>query len=341
MKPLCVAVIGATGAVGQEMLSILEKRPWPIREMRLFASGRSKGKTIRFRGKKIKVGILGPGSFVGADVALFDAPGEVSRRFAKQAAREGAFVVDHSSVYRMEKGVPLVVPEVNGNLVTPKTRLATGPNCVAIPLAVAIAPIARAAGLARIVVSTYQAVSGAGAAATRGLLAEAREVLAGKPARAKIFTHPMAFNCVAHETFELEGYTDEEWKIVGEIRKILGIARLPVSVTAMRIPVVRGHSMAVFVETKRPLSADAARRLLARAPGVVLADDPSRRHYPTPLMAAGRDAVYVGRVRRDIGVRNGIALWLSCDNLRKGAALNAIQIAEAAFRTRRVSVSTR
>ncbi len=332
MKPLCVAVIGATGAVGQEMLSILEKRPWPIREIRLFSSRRSLGKTVRFRGKKIRVGVLGPGSFEGADVALFDAPGPVSKQFAHQAAREGAFVVDHSSVYRMEKGVPLVVPEVNGDVVTSRTRLATGPNCVAIPLAVALAPIARAAGLKRIVVSTYQAVSGAGAAAVRALHAEARDVLAGKPARATVFTHPMAFNCVAHETFEEEGYTDEEWKIVGEIRKILGLPRLAVSVAAVRVPVVRGHSMAVFIETKRPLSAVAARKLLARAPGVALADDPSRRHYPTPLMAAGKDAVYVGRIRRDIGVRNGIALWLSGDNLRKGAALNAIQIAEEFFR---------
>lgn len=332
MKPLCVAVVGATGAVGQEMLSILERRPWPIREIRLFSSVRSLGKKVRFRGRKVPVRVLGPGAFVGADVALFDAPGSVSKQFAHQAVREGAFVVDHSSVYRMEKGVPLVVPEVNGSLVTPRTRLATGPNCVAIPLTVALAPLARAAGLRRIVVSTYQAVSGAGAAAARALYAEARDRVAGKPPRATVFTHPMAFNCVAHETFEDEGYTDEEWKIVGETRKILGLPRLPISVAAVRVPVVRGHSMSVFVETRKPLSAAAARKLLARAPGVILEDDPSRRRYPTPLLAAGKDAVYVGRVRRDIGIRNGLAFWLSCDNLRKGAALNAIQIAEEFFR---------
>ncbi len=317
------------------MLSILEKRPWPVREIRLFASRRSAGKTVRFRGRNVHVAVLKPGSFVGVDVALFDAPGDVSRRFVSQAVREGAFVVDHSSIYRMEKGIPLVVPEVNGHLVTPRTKLAAGPNCVAIPLAVALAPLARAAGLAHVTVATYQAISGAGVAAARALYAEARGVLAGRPPRSTVFSHPIAFNCVAHETFEKEGYTDEEWKIVGEIRKILGLSQLPVSVAAVRIPVLRGHSMAVFVETKKPLSTGTARKLLARAPSVVLADDPKRRHYPTPLMAAGKDAVYVGRVRRDIGVKNGIVLWLSCDNLRKGAALNAVQIAEAAlFRIR-------
>lgn len=324
---LSVAIVGATGAVGREMLAILEKRPWRIRELRLFASPRSHGRRLSFRGRRVPVGLLGRGAFAGVDVALFDASTDVSRRYVPQALVEGARVVDNSSAYRLDRKVPLVVPEVNGALAR-GARLVAGPNCTTIPLVMTLAPLARAYGLARVVVATYQAVSGAGSAAARALTAETRARLSGRPPRATVFSQPMAFNCVAHETFAEGGYTDEEWKMIRETRRLLDLPRLPIVATAVRVPVYRGHSEAVFVTTHRRVTPAAARAVLARMPGVRVEDDPAQRRYPTPLSADGQDAVLVGRLREDPSTRHGLALWLSCDNLRKGAALNAVQIAE-------------
>ena len=326
-----VAVVGATGAVGEQMLEILERRDYPVERLIPLASARSTGKTVTFRGRAYPVQELTAQSFAGVDLALFSAGASVSRDFAPAAAAAGAWVVDNTSYFRMQEDIPLVVPEVNpGHLAGATRRIIANPNCSTIQMVVALAPIQRAAGLKRVVVSTYQAVSGAGRRAMEELEEQARAFAAGTPTPTpEAFPHPILFECLPHIGAFLEsGDTVEEVKMVEETRKIFDLPNLPVTATTVRVPVLVGHSEAVNVETEDPLSAAQARTLLANQPGVTLLDDPARGRYPLARAAAGTDPVYVGRVRQDTSVPHGLNMWIVADNLRKGAALNAVQIAE-------------
>ncbi|MDI7268225.1 MAG: aspartate-semialdehyde dehydrogenase [Myxococcota bacterium] len=327
-----VAVVGATGAVGRETLRVLEERRFPVGEIRLFASARSAGAAVRFGGRELVVRALEcvPDEFRGVDVALVSAGGSVSRRVCPVAAAAGAVVVDKSSVFRMEPDVPLVVPEVNAHAAARRPRgIIANPNCVTIQLVVAVAPIHRAARIRRMVVATYQSAGGAGEAGRAELEADTRAFLDGRePVRSK-FARPIGFNCLPLiDAVGDDGYTFEERKTVLETRKILDDDSIGIVATTVRVPVMVGHSAAVFLEMERPLGPDEARDLLERSPGVVVMDDPSAGVVPTPRDAAGADAVYVGRIRRDPSVPNGLAMWIVADNLRKGAATNGVQIAE-------------
>jgi aspartate-semialdehyde dehydrogenase len=335
-----VAVVGATGAVGTEMLRVLQERRFPVKGLCLLASSRSKGKRLPFNGSTHRVEQLQGRSFNGIDVALFSAGAARSLEFAPEAVRRGSVVVDNSSAFRMDARVPLVVPEVNPGALRRHQGLIANPNCSTIIMLVPLAPLHRAAGIARLVVSTYQSVSGAGAKAMYQLWQETQQVL-GRGARrgapldvrlAKVagpLPKQIAFNVIPQvDVFLPNSSTKEEMKMVNETRKILGEPRLPVSATCVRVPVFVSHSEAVWLQTKRPLSVGQARKLLARAPGVRLLDEPRSGRYPLPILAAGTDDVFVGRLRKDASVRNGLVLWVSGDNLRKGAATNAVQIAE-------------
>ncbi|MBI4341732.1 MAG: aspartate-semialdehyde dehydrogenase [Candidatus Omnitrophica bacterium] len=345
-KRVNVAVVGATGAVGTEMLRVLQQRRFPVKGLRLLASSRSAGRRIPFHGSARRVEALTKRAFDGIDVALFSAGASRSLEFAPEAVRRGAIVVDNSSAFRMASDVPLVVPEVNPHALNGHQGLIANPNCSTIIMLVPLAPIHRRAGIARIIVSTYQSVSGAGAKAVLQLYEETKRVLrqcrvaSGQwRVRSKLVTRhsslvtplpkQIAFNVIPQvDVFLDSAYTKEEMKMVHETRKILEAPRLPVSATCVRVPVFFAHSEAVWVETRRPISVEQVRALLRRAPGVALADAPSVGSYPQPIEAAGQDAVLVGRIRRDESVRNGLVLWVSGDNLRKGAATNAVQIAE-------------
>ena len=326
-----VAVVGATGAVGEQMLEILTRRDFPVRRLLPLASARSLGKTVSFRGEDVPVQELTLESFAKVDLALFSAGASVSRDFAPAAAEAGAWVVDNTSYFRMHDDIPLVVPEVNpGHLEGAHRRIIANPNCSTIQMVVALEPLHRAAGMKRVVVSTYQAVSGAGRLAMEELQAQAIAYAAGEadPAPDK-FPHPILFECLPQiGAFLDSGDTVEEVKMVQETRKIFDLPDLAITATTVRVPVMVGHSEAVNVETQRPLSAAQARELLAAAAGVELVDDPANGRYPLARPAAGTDPVYVGRVRQDTSVAHGLNLWVVADNLRKGAALNAVQIAE-------------
>jgi len=328
-----VAVVGATGAVGREMLRVLEQRSFPTARLVPLASSRSAGQTVCCAGCDLLVRELTPQSFEGVQVALFSAGGSVSKEYAPIAAAAGAWVVDNTSAFRMEPDVPLVVPEVNpqaleGDLL--RRRIIANPNCSTIQMVVALEPIRRAAGLRRIVVSTYQAVGGAGMKAMEELRLQAQAFARGEPLPApRVFPHPILFDCLPHiGSFTESGYSVEEEKMVNETRKIFGEPDLRVSATTVRVPVMVGHSEAVNVELERPLSAKEARRLLAGAAGVEVVDEPAAARYPLARDCAGTDPVYVGRIREDPSVPHGLDLWVVSDNLRKGAALNAVQIAE-------------
>ncbi|HTP40997.1 MAG TPA: aspartate-semialdehyde dehydrogenase [Nitrospiria bacterium] len=324
-----VAVVGATGAVGREMVEILEERKFPIDELRLLASERSKGEGITFHGADLEVGVLTDASLAGLDFALFSAGADVSRRYAPVAVKQGAIVIDNSSAFRMEPSVPLVVPEVNPGALARHQGLIANPNCSTIQMVVALKPLHDAARIRRIVVTTFQSVSGTGKEAMDELLAQSKALLNFQEVERKVYPHQIAFNCLPHiDDFTDDGDSKEELKMVNETRKILDDQTIRVSATTVRVPVFRGHSESVNIETERPLSAREARALLSEAPGVTVLDDPKRAVYPLPLEAAGQDAVYVGRVRADRSVEHGLNLWVVSDNLRKGAALNAIQIAE-------------
>jgi aspartate-semialdehyde dehydrogenase len=333
---LNVAVIGATGAVGKEMLDCLEKRKFPFAELRLFASAASAGKELTCGGKKWKCAPLAKGCFTGIDFAFFDASDEVSKEWVKEAREAGAIVVDSSGVNRMNAEVPLIVPEVNGALLkshrTPGSLVA-GPNCTTSQLVVALKPLHDKYGLKRVIVSTYQAVSGAGAAAVEELLTQSADVLAGREPKAVKLKHPIAFNCIPQIGSFLsgadEGVTSEEQKVIQETRKILGLPNLAVSCTAIRVPTVACHAESVNAEFERKPDAKEARKVLADFPGIEVLDDPATFTYPMNRHGAGRDPVYVGRIRKDPSHEFGLQFWVVADNLRKGAALNAIQIAEA------------
>jgi aspartate-semialdehyde dehydrogenase len=328
-----VAVVGATGAVGREMCSILESRRFPIKELRLLASKRSAGTKVQFAGKEHVITELTPASFAGVDVALFSAGTQVSREFGPIAAAAGAVVIDNSSAWRMDDGCPLVVPEVNLHAAAKRPKgIIANPNCSTIQLVVALKPLHDVARIKLIIVSTYQATSGKGHAAVQELLDQSRAVLDGKPAEPQVFPGPIAFNVLCDWKAGEQDHSEEEWKMVKETRKILEDDSIMVSPTTVRVPVVTGHFESVHVQFHRPMSAKEARALLSKAPGVVLTDEgyaPGK--HPQPVLAAGTDPVYVGRVRDDLGVPGALDLFVVADNLRKGAALNAIQIAEGIF----------
>ena len=328
-----VAVVGATGAVGREMLRVLEQRSFPIARLVPLASSRSAGQTVRCAGRDLLVRELTPESFEGVQIALFSAGGPVSKEYAPIAAAAGAWVVDNTSAFRMEPDIPLLVPEVNphaleGDLL--RRRIIANPNCSTIQMVVALEPLRRAAGIRRIVVSTYQAVGGAGMKAMEELRLQAEAFARGEALPApRVFPHPILFDCLPHiGSFTESGYSVEEEKMINETRKIFAEPDLRVSATTVRVPVMVGHSEALNVELERPLSATEARRLLAGAPGVEVVDEPAAARYPLARACAGTDPVYVGRIREDRSVPHGLDLWVVSDNLRKGAALNAVQIAE-------------
>ena len=330
MKGYRVAVVGATGAVGQEMLKILEERNFPVSDIRLLASSRSAGKKLRFKGEEVTVEELKPESFEGIDIALFSAGGDRSKQFAPEAVKRGAVVIDNSSAFRMEPDVPLVVPEVNPEDVDWHKGIIANPNCSTIQMVVVLKPLYDISRIKRVVVATYQAVSGAGAQAIEELKEQTRAVLEGKPVPppAKI-PKQIAFNCVPHiDKFFPNGYTREEIKMINETKRIMHDDGIKVSPTCVRVPVFVGHSEAVNVEFEGPVSVEEAREALERAPGVKVVDDFENLVYPMPIDVAGKDDVLVGRIRKDDTIENGLNLWIVGDNLRKGAALNAVQIAE-------------
>lgn len=326
-----VAVVGATGAVGNQMLEILAERNFPIKELRLLASERSEGKLLEFKGEQLVVQKLGRDSFKDIDIALFSAGGSRSEEFCPIAAASGAVCVDNSSAWRMDPEVPLVVPEVNPADVAQYTKkgIVANPNCSTIQMMVALKPLHDYAKIKRIVVSTYQAVSGTGLSAIDELRIQSGELLNGRPVECKVYPRQIAFNCLPHiDVFLDNGYTKEEMKMVNETRKIFGDDSIRVTATTVRVPVFYSHSEAVNIETEKPLSAVKARELLAAAPGVQVVDDVAKQVYPTAIDAAGQDLTYVGRIREDESIENGLNLWVVADNLRKGAATNAVQIAE-------------
>ncbi|MBI5179258.1 MAG: aspartate-semialdehyde dehydrogenase [Nitrospinae bacterium] len=324
-----VAVAGATGAVGHEMIKILEERAFPVKSLKLLASPNSEGKTLEFHGKHIPVEVLREDSFAGIEIALFSAGGDRSKQFAPHAAKAGAVVIDNSSAWRMDPQVPLVVPEVNAHAIKAHKGIIANPNCSTIQMVVALNPLHKAAKIKRVVVSTYQSVSGAGQKGIDELSAQIRSLFSFQGTEKKAFPHTIAFNCLPQiDVFEPSGYTKEEMKMVNETRKIMETPEMPLSATTVRVPVFYCHSESVNVEFEKDLSPDEARKILRNAPGVEVVDDPEKGEYPMALEAAGKDAVFVGRIRRDDSVKHGLNLWIVSDNLRKGAALNAVQIAE-------------
>jgi aspartate-semialdehyde dehydrogenase len=330
-----VAVAGATGAVGRQMVACLEERNFPVARLRPLASERSIGKTVTFRGREIPVEVLGPESFKGIDLALFSAGGSVSKEYAPIAAQAGAVVVDNSSAWRMDPDVPLVVPEVNPQDIAlyKKTGIIANPNCSTIQMVVVLKPLHDAARIKRVVVSTYQAVSGTGQKAVEELADQVRALFNSQDIVKKVYPHRIAFNCLPHiDVFLENGYTKEEMKMVLETKKIMGDESIAVTATTVRVPVFYGHSESVNIETERKLTPAEAREILAKAPGVKVVDDPSKNEYPMPLDAAGQDLTLVGRIREDFSIKNGLNLWVVADNIRKGAATNAVQIAEILIR---------
>ncbi len=331
IRPLTVAVVGATGVVGQTMIRTLLERDFPIGELRLLASVRSAGRTITVGGTEHTVAEATPEAFEGVDIALFSAGGDTSKALAPEAARRGATVVDNSSAWRMDPAVPLVVSQVNPDDLVWHEGIIANPNCSTMQLVPPLMALRDAVGLERVIVDTYQAVSGTGGKAIRELQAQVEAYVGEQPMDVAVYPHQIAFNALPQvDVFLDNGYTKEEWKVVTESRKILHLQDLRVSSTAVRIPVFVAHSEAVHVETTRPISPDRARTLFAAVPGVVVQDDPSTATYPLATLAAGSDEIYVGRVRQDPSVDGdrGLAFWVVSDNLRKGAATNAVQIAE-------------
>jgi len=332
-KKYRVAILGATGMVGRQFVNILQERNFPIEELKLLASGRSAGESLDFYDEQITVEEAGARSFEGIDIALFSAGGDASRHFAPAAVKQGAVVIDNSSAFRMDKNVPLVVPEINPRDIAWHNGIIANPNCSTIQMVVALNPLHRVNTIKRIVVTTYQSVSGTGKAAMSELENQSRLVLDNKEAVPHVYPHQIAFNIIPEiDVFLDNGYTKEEWKMIEETRKILHAPDIAISATCARVPVFVSHSESVNVELEKPLSPDEALRLLAKAPGVRILDEPAVNLYPHPVAAAGADEVFVGRIRRDLSTPNGLVLWVVADNIRKGAALNAVQIAEVMIR---------
>jgi aspartate-semialdehyde dehydrogenase len=330
-RPLTVAVVGATGVVGRTMIQVLNEREFPVGELRLLASGRSAGRTLSIDGQTHDILEATPAAFDGVDIALFSAGAGVARELAPAAVRCGATVIDNSSAWRMDPDIPLVVSQVNPNDLEGHEGIIANPNCSTMQLVPALMALRDAVALERVVVDTYQSVSGTGADALAELEGQIRAHVAGEPKQASVYPHPIAFNALPEiDVFLENGYTKEEWKVVTESRKILGLPDLRISCTAVRIPVHVSHSEAVHAETREPITPERARELFAAVPGVVVQDDPAGHEYPLASEAAGRDEIFVGRVRTDPSIpgSRGIAFWVVSDNLRKGAATNAVELAE-------------
>jgi len=327
-----VAIVGVTGAVGAEFIATMERRAFPVGKLKALASARSAGKTVNFHGQSITIEALDETSFEGVDIALFSAGGGISRQFAPIAVKAGAVVIDNSSAFRMDPRVPLVIPEINAGRIREHKGIIAVPNCSAITALVPLWPIHRRNRIKRVILSTYQAASGGGAAAMDELLQSTRASLSGQTFQPKVLPHPYAFNLFSHNTaIDPEtGYNDEETKVIKETRKIFEDDRIAVGVTCVRVPVLRAHSEAITFECERPITEDQVRAILADAPGVKIVDDRVRNHFPMPIDASGQDDVLVGRIRRDLSDASGhsIAMFVATDQLLKGAALNAVQIAE-------------
>ena len=329
-----VAVVGATGAVGNEMIKTLEGRDFPIQKLRLFASERSEGKALKYREKEVLVESLNEKSFEGIDIALFSAGAERSKIWAPVAANSGCVVVDNSSQWRMDPKIPLVVPEVNPHDLKWHKGIIANPNCSTIQMVVVLKPIHDAANIKRVVVTTFQSVSGTGQKAIDELLQQTTNLLNFKEIKCNVYPYQIAFNVLPHiDKFLDNGYTKEEMKMVNETRKILGDTSIKITATTVRVPVFRCHSESLNIETERKLHPNEARAILSVAPGVIVYDAPDKNVYPIPIDVAGRDETYVGRIREDESIENGINMWIVADNLRKGAALNAVQIAEKLIET--------
>lgn len=329
MKDYHVAIVGASGAVGQELLDVLARRQFPVRALRMLGSERSAGKTTKFKGGEVPIELLTAQSFEGIDIALFSAGASISRQFAPFAVRSGAVVIDNSSAFRMDNDVPLVIPEINGADAAQHRGIIANPNCTTAVTLMALAPLHQAFGVKRVFASSYQAVSGTGAKAIEELRAQVAASVAGEDPVIEVYPHPIAFNVLPQvDSFLESGYTREEMKMQQETRRIMHLPNFRASVTCVRVPVYRAHSVAVSAEFERPVTLDKARAALASAPGLRLVDNPARQHYPMPLTSAGRDDCEVGRLRLDCALDNGLAFWVSGDQLLKGAALNAVQIAE-------------
>jgi len=324
-----VAVVGATGAVGNEMISVLEERNFPVERLRLFASERSEGITLKFQESDIPVETLNEDCFKGIDIALFSAGGERSKIWAPIAARSGCVVIDNSSQWRMDPNAPLVVPEVNAHDLKWHKGIIANPNCSTIQMVVVLKPIHDLAKIKRVVVTTFQSVSGTGKKAMDELLEQTKDILNFSEVKCNVYPHQIAFNVLPHiDKFMENGYTKEEIKMVNETKKIMGDQSIRVTATTVRVPVFRGHSESLNIETEKKIMPNELRSVLSKAPGVIVFDAPEKNIYPLPIDVAGKDEVYVGRIREDDSIENGINMWIAADNLRKGAALNAVQIAE-------------
>ena len=324
-----VAVVGATGAVGNEMITVLEERNFPVGQLRLFASERSEGKSLEFNSKPVVVELLTDKVFDGIDIALFSAGGDRSKEFAPAAAKAGCIVIDNSSAWRMDPEVPLVVPEVNPDDVDWNKGIIANPNCSTIQMVVALKPIHDTAKIKRVVVTTFQSVSGTGKKAMDELLNQTKDILNFADIKTVVYPHQIAFNCIPQiDVFQDDGYTKEEVKMIDETKKIMGDDSIKVTATTVRVPVFRGHSESINIETEHKITANEARAIFSAAPGILVYDAPEKNIYPMQTDCTNRDEVYVGRVREDNTVENGLNIWIAADNLRKGAALNAVQIAE-------------
>jgi aspartate-semialdehyde dehydrogenase len=330
MKKYRVGVVGATGAVGREMIKMLESRNFPVEQVRYLASAKSAGKKLAYLGKEVIVEELKNDSGKGLDIALFSAGASVSKEFAPHFAKDGCFVIDNSSAWRMENDIPLVVPEVNPDDLTKDKKIIANPNCSTIQMVVVLKPIHDAAKIKRVVVATYQSVSGAGQKGIDELTSQSISWAKGEQVTpASKFPYQIAFNLIPHiDIFGENGYTKEEMKMVNETRKIMGDNNIALSATCVRVPVFRAHSESVWIETEKKITPEEAKKLLLKAPGVEVVDDPQNKKYPMPLYAEGKQVTYVGRLREDISTKNGLTFWVVSDNLLKGAALNAVEIAE-------------
>ncbi len=328
-KSQAIAIVGASGAVGQEMLDVLTRRAFPVKSLRLLGSERSAGTTVSFQGENIAIEKLTADSFAGIDIALFSAGGGISKEFAPHAVRAGAAVIDNSSSFRMDPAVPLVIPMINGADAAGHRGIIANPNCTTAVTLMALAPLHRAFGVRRVFASSYQAVSGSGARSIAELRAQVAAIAAGETVTPVTYPHQIAFNVLPHvDAFLPDGYTKEEMKMQFETRRILHLPAFRASVTCVRVPIYRAHSVAVNAEFERPVSLEAAREALGAAPGLQIVDDPANCRYPMPLFAAGKDDCEVGRLRIDCALENGLAFWVSGDQLLRGAALNAVEIAE-------------
>ena len=332
-KEYKVGVLGASGAVGREVLNCLDERGFPYSQVKALASSRSAGTAVEFAGGELIVEEVNEDSFKDLDLAIFSAGASTSRQYAPIAAKSGCPVVDNSSCWRMDERVPLIVPEVNASALSGHHGIIANPNCSTIQMMVALKPIYDEAGISRIVVSTYQAVSGTGQKAIEELAAQTRQIFNCQEIENKVYPHRIAFNCLPHiDAFTENGYTKEEMKMVNETRKIFRDEKIKISATCVRVPVFYGHSESIWIETDRHLEPSAARELMRQAPGILIVDEPENNQYPMAIDAAGRDEVFVGRIRADLSCENGLTMWVVADNLRKGAAANAVEIAELMIR---------